>query len=176
MIVSTVAAIQIKVLWNYFLPVSIIALTIGLLTTLVVIYLGKRIWSYNLERTVAIYGTVTGTVSCGLLLLRIVDPDFETPVAIEIAIMNVFSLPIIAGCMVLVNAPMWWNWSIWLTVLAFVGIMSIALAQLTGFPLTPSFQVIVMGFAVSILTGVLSGLLPARRAAKLHPVDALRHE
>ena len=56
------------------------------------------------------------------------------------------------------------------------GLLSIGLAQLTGFPLTPSNYVIIPGLIVSILTGVLSGYLPARRAASLHPVDALRLE
>jgi putative ABC transport system permease protein len=56
------------------------------------------------------------------------------------------------------------------------GLLSAALAQLTGFPLTPSLFIIVLGIVVSILTGVLSGYLPAKRAALLNPVDALRHE
>lgn len=56
------------------------------------------------------------------------------------------------------------------------GAMSIGLAQMTGFPLTPSVDIIILGLIVSILTGILSGYLPAKRAAQLHPVDALRHE
>ncbi len=47
-------------------------------------------------------------MSTGLLLLRLADPDFRTPVAIEIAIMNLFSIPIIGVCLVLVNTPVWW--------------------------------------------------------------------
>ena len=92
-----------------------------------VVYLGKRIGSYNLERTVAIYGTVTGTVPSGLLLLRIADPDFRSPVAMDIALMNVLVAPVIAGLMVLVNAPVWWDWSVGLTVLVFAMVMFLAL-------------------------------------------------
>ena len=95
LIVATVAAIQVLVVWTYIVPFLTISLASGVLTTLVVLFLGKRLPSYNLERTVAIYGTVTGTVSCGLLLLRIADPEFRTPVALEIAIMNVFVVPIL---------------------------------------------------------------------------------
>jgi ESS family glutamate:Na+ symporter len=109
LIVSTVMAIQLPVVWKYILPISIISIVAGALTTVVVIYLGKRLLQYNLERTAAVYGAVTGTVSTGLLLLRIADPDFRTPVAIEIAIMNLFSIPIIGACLVLVNAPVWWH-------------------------------------------------------------------
>ena len=98
------------------------------MTTVVVIYLGKRLWDHNLERTAAVYGAVTGTVSCGLLLLRIADPDFKTPVAIEIAVMNVLSIVPIGGCLLLVNAPLWWNWGVGATSLVFLGVMAVGLA------------------------------------------------
>lgn len=128
LMVSTVMAIQLLVVWKYVLPISLIAVANGLLTTAVVVYLGKRLWSYNLERTVAIYGTVTGTVSCGLLLLRIVDPEFKTPVAIEIAVMNVLSIVPIGGCLLLVNAPVWWDWGVGTTSIVFMGVMVAGLA------------------------------------------------
>jgi ESS family glutamate:Na+ symporter len=126
LIVATVMAIQLTVVWQYFLPIATISIISGAITTLVVIYLGKRIESYNLERTVAIYGTVTGTVPTGLLLLRIADPDFRTPVAIEIALMNVLSIPSIGLYLTLVNGPVWWNWSLGTTVLVFYMLMIIA--------------------------------------------------
>lgn len=78
-----------------------------------------------------------------------------------------------------------WQFLIEAIVIALVGgssglllgaLASMGLAQLTGFPLTPSLQVIILGLCVSIITGILSGYLPARRAARLHPVIALRHE
>ena len=135
LIVATVMAIELAVVWEYIVPISVISLVVGIMTTFAVIYLGKRIWSYNLERMVAIYGTVTGTVSCGLLLLRIVDPEFKTPVAIDIAIMNIFSIPDIGLCLVLVNGPVWWGWSTGLTILIFLGVMVLALALLKIFKL-----------------------------------------
>jgi ESS family glutamate:Na+ symporter len=110
------------------MPLSVISVVNGLLTTGVVVYLGKRLWNYNLERTAAVFGTVTGTVSCGLLLLRIVDPDFKTPVAIEIAVMNVLAMVPIGACLLLVNAPVWWNWGIDTTTLVFTGVMVVGLA------------------------------------------------
>jgi ESS family glutamate:Na+ symporter len=116
-------AIQLPVVWNYILPISIISLVGGTLTTVVVILLGKRLPRYNLERTAAVYGAVTGTVSTGLLLLRIADPGFRTPMAIEIAIMNLFSIPIIGSCLILVNAPVWWHWGVGLASLVFLRVL-----------------------------------------------------
>jgi len=130
LIVSTVAAIQALVVWTYIVPFMTVSLVSGVLTTIVVLFLGKRLPSYNLERTVAIYGTVTGTVPCGLLLLRIADPDFRSPVALEIALMNVFAVPIVGGCTVLVNGPLWWHWSLAFTVLVFAAIMAAALGAI----------------------------------------------
>ncbi|MBU0969563.1 MAG: hypothetical protein KKC20_02895, partial [Proteobacteria bacterium] len=94
----------------------------GALTLLVVVYLGRRLVSQTLERMVSIFGTVTGTATCGLLLLRIVDPEFKTTAVIELALMNLLVLPILFPCMMLVNAPLWWNWSLGVTLLAFAGI------------------------------------------------------
>ncbi len=123
LMVATTMAIQLLVVWKYALPIAVLSVINGWLTTLVVLYLGKRLWSYNLERTAAIYGAVTGTVSCGLLLLRIADPDFKTPVAIEIAVMNVLSIIPIGGCLLLVNAPIWWGWGVATTSIVFMGLM-----------------------------------------------------
>ena len=128
LMVATVMAIQLPVVWEFLMPLSAISIVNGLLTTAVVVYLGKRLWNYNLERTAAVYGTVTGTVSCGLLLLRIADPDFKTPVAMEIAVMNVLAIVPIGAFLLLVNAPVWWHWGTGATTLVFAGIMLIGLA------------------------------------------------
>ena len=126
LIVSTIMAIKLTIVWTFILPISVISIFCGAFTTLIVLYLGKRLWSHNLERTAVIFGTVTGTVSCGLLLLRIVDPDFKTPVVVEVAVMNVITLIPLAGLLVLVNAPVWWNWNLFMTVGAFLIVAGIA--------------------------------------------------
>jgi len=133
LIVATIPAIQLAVVWQYLLPIALISIINGVLTLLVVIYLGRRLVSQNMERIVAIFGTVTGTATCGLLLLRIVDPEFKTSAVIELALMNLLVLPILFPCMMLVNAPLWWNWSLGITLLAFAGIAVISLVLMKVF-------------------------------------------
>ncbi len=64
------------------------------------------------------------------------------------------------------------------------GLMGIALglalavlgAQVLAIPFEPDPGIILMAFGFSALVGVVFGFFPARRAARMNPIDALRHE
>jgi len=47
---------------------------------------------------------------------------------------------------------------------------------LLGVPFVASPTIILVAFAFSAMIGVVFGYFPARRAAQLNPIDALRHE
>jgi putative ABC transport system permease protein len=51
-----------------------------------------------------------------------------------------------------------------------------ALAIQPFFPATPALGSVLLAFGVSLATGIVFGVFPARKAAKLAPIDALRYE
>ena len=57
----------------------------------------------------------------------------------------------------------------------FLGVLG-ALAVRPFFPATPEIGSIVLAFAVSLGTGIIFGVYPARKAAQLSPIEALRYE
>ena len=60
--------------------------------------------------------------------------------------------------------------------LALAQILIVVLSSAGGLPLIFDLQINLIGFGSSALIGVVFGYFPARRAASLNPIDALRHE
>ena len=94
MIVATLMAVQMTVVLTYILPIFTISVLVTIVTLGYILYLGRRSGSdaYAFERMLTMFGTITGTVASGLLLLRIVDPDFESPVPTELGIFGMMGL------------------------------------------------------------------------------------
>lgn len=57
-----------------------------------------------------------------------------------------------------------------------IGMAAMARAVVPGLPIQTPGAFVALALAVSLITGLVSGVLPARRAARLDPVDALRAE
>ena len=49
-------------------------------------------------------------------------------------------------------------------------------AQLSGWPIAPGIDSVALAVGVSAGIGIFFGYWPARKAARLHPIEALRRE
>ena len=89
MVVAGIAAIQIDALGNY-LWILIILGIIGLVLTYIYNHLVAKILfkNYSQEQFLGMYGMLCGTASTGIILLREVDPDFNSPVADNMVYQN----------------------------------------------------------------------------------------
>lgn len=84
MVTSAIAAISLVIVMSYWFPILITVLVGGLLTIITVPWLCSRVFTdHPFIRMILLFGVSTGTLSTGLALLRVVDPNFETPVAEE---------------------------------------------------------------------------------------------
>jgi len=106
MVASAVGAISIAVVTEYWIPIVLMCAIIGLITTFTHLWLSSRIFSdHAFYRTVLCYGAITGTLPTGLALLRIIDPNFETPASRDYmyasGIVFIFAIPILLTA----NAP-----------------------------------------------------------------------
>ncbi|MBQ2661408.1 MAG: hypothetical protein IJF80_01990 [Clostridia bacterium] len=82
MIVAGIASINIEDLHGYILPFTILAILGGVVTFYYLKFMSDRLYpEYSEAGFLSMYGMLTGTISSGILLLREIDPDFETPAA-----------------------------------------------------------------------------------------------
>lgn len=74
-----IASIKISVVIKYAIPI-LIMLLIGVVYALLFLsFIGRRLFhNFWFERSIFIYGWITGVVAMGVTLLRIVDPEFKT--------------------------------------------------------------------------------------------------
>ena len=100
MVTSAIAAISLVMVSQYWIPIFTIAIIGAVFVAFSTIWFSSRIFrDHRFLRTLLIFGVSTGTLSTGLALLRVVDPDFETPVATDYTYASgltfVFAIPYI---------------------------------------------------------------------------------
>jgi ESS family glutamate:Na+ symporter len=60
---------------------------------------------HRFDRTLIIYGACTGTMPTGLALLRVIDPDFETPVASDYMFSTAITFALCIPFILAINLP-----------------------------------------------------------------------
>lgn len=99
MIVAGIAAIDMSNLQSYLGILLIMGALGAIVTFAYVMFVSKKLFKdYAYEQFFAMYGMLTGTASTGMILLREIDPNFETPVSDNLVYQNlpaiIFGLPI----------------------------------------------------------------------------------
>lgn len=131
LIVTSILAISLAVVWDYIVPIMIMVIITAAVTLLFVFYIGKRIWQeHTSERIAGIFGMETGTVATGLVLIRLLDPNFITPAATDLAISSIVALPFLFAMFNIMNGPILFGWSLEFTLLIFAAIEIGVLAML----------------------------------------------
>ena len=100
MIVAGIAAIDWQDLEGLLLPLVIICSAGGVATFFYLKFICKRIFpDYEHEGFFSMFGMLTGTASTGMILLREIDPNYETPAANNLVLQQVpaigFGAPIL---------------------------------------------------------------------------------
>lgn len=122
-LIACMMSVTVKVIIQYLVPLVVVSAAVAAVTIGLTWIFAKKTGKYAAERFIVVYGIATGTAITGLLLLRILDPQGETPVTREVVWWNVFQMltAIVIGSLAPFAAI--WGWSTWLginIVLAFV--------------------------------------------------------
>lgn len=130
MIVAGIASINIDDLSGMWIPFILMAVLGGIITFAYLMYMCKKIYpEYVYEGFFSMYGMLTGTISSGVLLLREIDPDYETPAANNLITGSSFGIVFGAPVLLLVSMAAKSDFMVWVV----LGLVFIYLAALLAF-------------------------------------------
>ena len=100
MVAGALAAISLVFVGQYWLPILVMSTICGLMITITVPWMSSRMFNdFRFERMLMLYGVSTGTLSTGLALLRVMDPEFKTKVSsdymLSAGLTFIFAIPFI---------------------------------------------------------------------------------
>lgn len=110
MVTAAVATITLVTVAQYWMPIAALAIVGGVITTVTVLWTTSRLFdSHQFGRALMMYGNMTGTLSTGLALTRVVDPQFETPVANDYMFASGITFALTLPMILLINLPIYWH-------------------------------------------------------------------
>lgn len=106
MVVASVAAITIAVVTQYWIPLILLSICVGFATWFIIKWACDSLFTdFKFERDIAIFGNLTGTMQSALVLLRVLDPKFKSPVSYDLVYGSGFALVLGFPLLILINAP-----------------------------------------------------------------------
>ncbi len=132
MIVAGTAAISFDEFGKFVLPFTVICALGALVTFVYVLWISKHLYpNYQYEGFFSMFGMLTGTASNGMILLREIDPKFETPAANNLVLQALAAIVLGFPVLLLVGVAPQSLQSTWIT----LGILIVFWAALTIFML-----------------------------------------
>jgi len=108
LVAAALGAISVVVILRYWLPIVVMGTLAGFLTIGYCLWLSSRLFEeHHFQRAMIFYGSATGTLPTGLALLRVVDPDFETPAAVDYMYGSGVAFFLIIPYVLAINLPMY---------------------------------------------------------------------
>ena len=105
-VISSLGSISIAAVASYWLPVLILVIIGIFITCLILPWYCSRLYDdHQFKRMILLFGTATGTLPTGLSLLRVLDPDFETPVATDYVYSSGIVFFVVIPIILCVNLP-----------------------------------------------------------------------
>ena len=104
MIVAGIGSINLEDIRGLWIPFLLLAAAGGVATWIHLSIVCKKVYpDYYYEGLISMYGMMTGTISSGVLLLREIDPELETPAANNLVVGSSFGIVLGAPVLILVG-------------------------------------------------------------------------
>ena len=104
MIVAGIASIQLEDIRGLWLPFLLLVAAGGVATWFHLALVCKAVYKdYYYEGLISMYGMLTGTISSGVLILREIDPELDTPAANNLVTGSSFGIILGAPVLILVG-------------------------------------------------------------------------
>lgn len=128
MVVAGIAAIRLNALGKYLIILLVLGILGAFVTYIYLRFIVKVLFpEYKEEQFLAMYGMLTGTASTGIILLREIDGNFQTPASDNLVYQNfpaiVFGFPLMLLATLAPKAP----GLTWVILLAFFVVMNVIL-------------------------------------------------
>jgi ESS family glutamate:Na+ symporter len=108
LVAAALGAISIVVIARYWLPILVMGVLAGFLTIGYCLWLTSRLFDdHRFQRAMIYFGAATGTLPTGLALLRVVDPEFETPAAVDYMYGSGVAFFLVIPYILAINLPMY---------------------------------------------------------------------
>jgi ESS family glutamate:Na+ symporter len=120
MLAGSVAAISLAFIAIYWFPIVLMTTLCAVMTLWITPWMCSRMFhDHRFERMLMIYGVNTGTLSTGLALLRVTDPEFKTSVSSDYMLSAGLTFALAIPFILTINFPAWaytrqdmsWYWA-----------------------------------------------------------------